>query len=37
MISELQANYFKNNLISETDNPSRVYIQWTFYGHDVSM
>lgn len=27
MTSESQAKDFKNNLISETDNPSKVYIQ----------
>lgn len=37
MISESQAKYFQINLISETDNPSKVYVQGTFYDHDVIM
>lgn len=36
-ISESQAKYFKNNIISETGNPSKVYVQWTFDDHDVNV
>lgn len=36
-ISESQAKYFKNSIISRTDNPSKVYVQWNFDDHDVHM